>query len=279
MTEIAPILDVEPGQERRPAVRVAPFVPRGIMRPLVLLHIPKTSGSSCNRLFAEVYGPDNFIPHAEYRLPVILSRRGPPQQSDGLSAHVPLCRWSLYAGSAAYGRVTMLRDPWARLVSHINWVGRFLGGHPMPRGETAGALARVVAALGRTDFDDRDSLLAFMACVRQEAEGFNSFDNLQTRMLYPGHPRATYRAQIGEREVEMAVTSLRDFALVGFCEDQQRFRDRLLALLGLPARPADPVRENVGSLRLLSPDNALAREVFAPWVALDHQVYDAARAL
>lgn len=77
----------------------------------------------------------------------------------------------------------------------------------------------------------------------------------------------------------MAVTSLRDFALVGFCEDQATFRDGFLSLLDVHACPAGQVRENMGSLRLLSQDNALAREVFAPWVALDQQVYDAARSL
>lgn len=275
MTEKANIVTASPAAPL-PLQRMVPFAPQGRLRPLIFLHIPKTSGSSCNRLLADLYGDDNFIAHAEYRLPRLLSRRAPTQLADGLSAHMPLCRWSLYAGSAAYDRMTMLRDPWARLVSQINWIGRFLQGRPMPRGATADALSRVVSVLGRTDFDSRASMLSFIAAVREEADAFNSFDNLQTRMLYLGHPRATYRPQIGADEVAMAIASVREFALVGFCEDQPTFRDRLVRFLGVSAPSADPVRENVGSVRLLSQDNSLAREVLAPWVVLDQQLYDAA---
>lgn len=267
----------EPGPDAPLSIPVAPFRPRGRMAPLVFLHIPKTSGSSCNRLLADLYGADNFIGHAEYRLPGILAGKVAPVRVDGLSAHVPLCRWSLYRGSDAYARVTVLRDPWARLVSHINWHGRFLAGKALPMGRTAGAVWRVVKALQGTDFDSRKSINAFMAAVRAESCDFNAFDNMQVRMLMTGPPRVTYRPAIGTAEVAMAVENLRGFALVGFCEDQAAFRARLMALLDRPAPEAGPVRENVGNLRLLSPDNALAREVLAPWVALDQQLYDAAR--
>jgi hypothetical protein len=266
-----------PGPDAPAIAAVVPFRPRGRMAPLVLLHIPKTSGSSCNRLLADLYGADNFIDHAEYRLPGILSGRTPPMRVDGISAHVPLCRWALYRGSDAYARVTVLRDPWARLVSHINWHARFLQGKPLPQGGTSGAVARVVGALARTDFESRESLLRFIEAVRQESRDFNAFDNMQVRMLMTGPPRITFRPEIGAGEVAMALANLRGFALVGFCEDQAAFRDKLWALLDVPVRPADPVRENVGSLRWLSPHNVLAREVLAPWVALDQQLYDAAR--
>lgn len=247
------------------------------MRPALFLHIPKTSGSSCNRLLREVYGAANFIDHAEYRLPAILSGRMPPLRVDGVSAHVPLCRWSLYRGSDAYARVTVLRDPWSRLVSHINWHARFLQGKPLPRGATAGALARVVAVLGQTDFDSRSDLLRLLRAVRQESRDFNAFDNLQVRMLMTGPPRVAYRPQIGAAEVAMALTNLRGFALVGFCEHQAMFRQRMLTLLGADAAGGAPVRENVGSLEILSPGNVLARQVLAPWVALDQALYEGAR--
>lgn len=279
MAETAQTLVADPGPALTPLPRVVPFVPRGLKRPLVFLHIPKTSGSSCNRLLADLYGADNFIAHAEYRLPRLLSRRAPSQVADGISAHVPLCRWSLYAGSGAYGRVTMLRDPWPRLVSHINWLARFLQGHRFPKGETSLTLRRVVEALGQTDFDSRDSLLRFMAVVRREVDGFNAFDNLQVRMTILGHPRATYRPVIGGAEVAQAIANISAFDLVGVCEDQDTFRDRLVTLVESAEAPAEPPRENVGKLRLLSVDNGLAREMFAPWVALDQQLYDAARQL
>jgi len=268
-----------PGSDASPHTPIVPFRPRGQMSPLVFIHIPKTSGSSCNKLLADLFGPINFIGHAEYRLPAILSGRAAPVRVDGVSAHVPLCRWSLYKGSDAYARVTVLRDPWDRLVSHINWCARFLHGKPPPNGKTAGALTRVVGVLGQTDFDRRDSLRRLMTAVRQESQYFNAFDNMQVRMLMTGPPRVAYRREIGAAETAMALANLRGFALVGICEDQGAFRQRLLALLKVAAPPAEPLRENVGGLQILSPRNALAREVLAPWVALDQVLYDAARKL
>lgn len=244
------------------------------MRAVLFLHIPKTSGSSCNRLMLQAYGADNFIGHAEYRLPAILSRRAAPIRVDGLSAHVPLCRWSLYRGADAYACITVLRDPWARLVSHINWYARFLDGRPMPVGCTASAVRRVVQALGQTDFDSRESLRCLMAQVAQERQEVSAFDNMQVRMLMTGPPGIAARRQIGGPELAMALANLRSFALVGFCEDQAGFRAGLRDLLGLTALPEEPVHENAGRVRLLSPDNALAREVLEPWVVLDQSLYE-----
>lgn len=242
---------------------------------MFFLHIPKTSGSSTNRLLERVYGRHNFVDHAENVLPRLMDRSRPTQAVDCVTAHVPLCRWSLFRGTDAYPRVTVLRDPWARLVSHVNWIARFNHGEPMPTGKTAPALARVVAVLGQTDFADRASLMRLFEAASAEEE-FTAFDNMQVRMLITGHPRATFK-RLEPGDAAGAMKNLLQFRAYGFCEDRVGFEAALLAVAGAEASRDKPIHANPGTRLAMTADNDLAREVFAPWIALDQELYDAAR--
>lgn len=256
--------------------RPVPFVPRGQVAPLFFLHIPKTSGSSINAFLQALYGEDNFQDHVEYRLPLVMRGEIPTMVLDGVSGHVPLCRWSLYRGSDAYARATVLRDPWARLVSHINWVNRYNIDKPLPPPDSPRAQAdhTVAAILRGADLATRPGLEAFRDAVSAVPD-FVAFDNLQVRLLLTGSVQAESRA-LRPQDVENAAANLAGFAVVGFCEDQPRFQRDLRALLGKPGAPS-PIHENEGRAGLLSPANTLAREILAPWFALDQALYDAVR--
>lgn len=266
-----------PSDGGKPAApRATPFTPKGDRPPLFFLHIPKTSGSSINAFLSSLYGAQNFIRHAEYRLPKLVSGGEPTLAVDAVSAHVPLCRWRLLPGTDAYARVTILRDPWARLVSHINWVDRFNHGEPLPGGVTAPAVARVVATMAETDFEDESSLLHLMQVVAEEPH-FTAFDNMQVRMLLTvGGPRATFRT-LQPTDAQEALQELAQFAVVGICEDQSRFQSALMDMLDIQA-VVTPLHENPGQKLAIQRDNAVARAVLAPWYALDQELYDGVRA-
>jgi hypothetical protein len=256
--------------------RPVSFAPLGQVRPLFFLHIPKTSGSSINRMLAGFYGETGMLTHAEYPLPHLMNGSQPTLRLDCVSGHIPLCRWDLMRGTQAYARATILRDPWARLVSHINWTNRFNHGKDLPPdSKTLPTLQKVVAQLAVTDFRDRASLQALFDTVDAETE-FMPFDNMQVRMLVTGHPRANFRKP-GPAELDNAVANYLACAVRGVCEDQPRFRRDLAAWLGHPPGPEIEVRENPGQKLGLTTDNRLAREVLAPWIALDEALY--ARAL
>ena len=262
----------EPLPPPEPSEPPVPFEPRGELAALFFLHIPKTSGSSVNRLLESVFGGGNMISHAEYLLPKLLDRTEPTRQVDCVSAHFPLCRWALYRGSDAYARATILRDPWERLVSHVNWTNRYNTGEPLPTsGRGAGATRCVVAALAETDFQRRESVQRLFDIVQSEPE-FILFDNLQVRMLTTGHPQSDLQRP-DANAVGRALRSLRKFAAFGLCEDQPAFQARLFAAIGSTAAP-EPIRENIGLVPVLTPDNDVAREVFAPWVQLDQVLYN-----
>lgn len=255
---------------------VTPFVPRGRVAPVFFLHIPKSSGSSVNTFLRTLYGPKNFIDHIEYRLPDLLNGKGAPCRMDGISGHVPLCRWSLYPGAGAYAWATVLRDPWARLVSHINWVHRFNIDQALPPPNSARARANhaVAAILRSARFDTAEEVAQFHRAVSAVPD-FVGFDNLQVRLLLTASTRDEIRRLVPE-DARRAVANLSRFRIVGFCEDQAAFQRAVLDHMGRQD-PPQVIRENTGIAPLLQADNAVAREVLRPWYALDAQLVEAAR--
>ncbi|MEL6701253.1 MAG: hypothetical protein AAFO58_06185 [Pseudomonadota bacterium] len=244
------------------------FAPEdGALRPVFFLHIPKTAGSSNNQFLAQVYGAGQVQTHVENLLPALLAGDRDPLLHPCISGHVPLWAWRLYRGADAYACVTLLRDPWARLVSHINWVARYVGDARLPPGPGGQALARVASWIQETDFEEVGSLRRFMNAVKREPH-FSSFDNYQVRMLRTGRMDAMDK-RMEAADVDVARSELTQFLHVGFCEDQARFQEGLLTKLGAETALPRRVRTNVAQIRALEMGNTLAREVFAPWIEMD----------
>ncbi|WP_368188436.1 sulfotransferase family 2 domain-containing protein [Aestuariibius sp. HNIBRBA575] len=263
-----------------PAKPLAPgqpaFVPRGKQRPLFFVHIPKTSGSSWNSLLEDVYGRRNFISHAEFHLPNIKAGNDSPKTLDCVSAHIPLNNWRRQAGTEAYGLITILRDPWARLVSHVNWIDRFNNGKDMSgQGNHADKVAHMASLIAQTDFEDRKSVQYFFDHAH-DAGHYAHFDNLQVRMLYRGKLRQM-EAPISPELTQGALRSLKSFDGFGICEDGNRFQNELLQDLGQPVRAEVP-HKNKSSLSKLRVDHHIARDVLQPWLAADQTLYRRARA-
>ena len=249
------------------------FAPEGA-RPIFFLHIPKTSGSSTNAFLRALYGKGAVVEHVEYQLPDLLAGRRVAIRAPCVSGHVPLWAWRLYRGAEHYACVTILRDPWARLVSHVNWVAKYAAGAKLPPGAGGVALGRVAALVEATDFESVAGLRKLMIAVKAEPN-FASFDNYQVRMLRAWRMDAM-EGRLGDADLSVAEAELASFLHVGFCEDQAAFQADLMSKLGKRAE-VTPIRANRASVHRLRADNLLAREVFAPWLELDQGLYGFAR--
>ncbi len=254
--------------------RPVPFAPKGDALPVFFLHIPRTSGGTVMRYMARLWGDQAVVERAEALLPTLLSRRAETQVADVVAGHVPLVRWEFFTGSAAYRRVTVLRDPWARLVSQINWIGRFHDGEPFPDGPETASLKTMAAAVARTDFASRGSLDRL---VRLWSPVEGGFDNLQVRMLLTGSMASMVKL-LTPRDVDRAVQNLESFSVVGFCEDQAALQRKLGGLAGIKAGPIVAF-ENAGKPSVLSVRNEMAREVLEPWYILDAELYQRAKSI
>ncbi len=252
--------------------RPVPFTPKGSALPVFFLHIPRSSGGTVLRYLVQLWGADTIVSGADALLPGLLARRSETQVADVVAGHIPLVRWEFFTGSAAYRRITVLRDPWARLVSQINAVSRYNDGEPFPDGPSGAALRTMAAAVARTDFASRPSMERL---VRLWSPVEGGFDNLQVRMLLTGSMSSMVKS-LTARDVDRAVQNLESFAVVGFCEDQAAVQRKLATLAGAKAAPMVTF-ENAGKASVLSVRNDLAREVLEPWYLFDSELYQRAK--
>jgi hypothetical protein len=250
-----------------------PFRSSGTLPPLFFLHIPKTAGSALNAGLAQMFGADRCLFHAEAFIDAIARGDRPPMQADCVTGHLPWAKWRASGSAASYAPVTVLRAPWERLVSHLNWMDRFNHGLDaatlprLPRGYQA-----VVATLARTDFDSRASLAQLLGALRRGA-GRRLFDNLQVRMLAAS--ATPEMAAIEAGHVDDARNVLAGFAAVGRADALDGLMAALAGRLGVaaPVLPADaPV--NPARSHRVRVSNAVAREVLAPFWELDARLLD-----
>ena len=256
-------------QPQRPE-RLVPFLPARSGPPVMLLAIPRCGAGSIALFLERLYGPEGVVRDAGVRVNDIFARRAQPVVSDCLVVGLPLVRWQQFCGSAEFQRMTVLRNPWARIVSHINRLGEIGPERAGPAGSASRALAEEVA---RTDFTSRSGVERFVNRLRLIDV---SFDDIQVRMLLTSTMSALVK-QVLPRDVEAALRELERFALVGFCEDQLDMQRALLRLTGRQA-PVGALFEGGGRGSVLSPRNAIAREVLLPLYELDQELYSRARA-
>ena len=256
------------------AGRLLPCLPRGALPAVFFLHIPKTAGSSVNAALHAIYGPLNHVRHLEMTLPDLMEGRVNTLRADCVAGHLPLAHWRALPGAETYGLVTVLRRPWRRLVSHLNWVDSYRNRRARLKWDATARAA--LAALDEVDFDNRASLLRFRDRL-DAVEGQHPFSNYQTRLLAPSRP-AIMAAPLFARDVERAAEVLEEALWFGFSEDLRHFLDGLSNRLGLPAIPDVP-RENTAPARRLSPANDIAREVLGGWFFRDVELYRRARAI
>jgi hypothetical protein len=247
------------------------FLPKGERPPLFFMHIPKTSGSSINSILKVIYGEDNFVEHIE-----ALNRRANrkrlniTKQVDCVTGHVYLGSWLRFAGADQYALATILRDPWKRLVSHINWMDRFNQGVDRKALRRLDPLARrAIRILAGTDFEDRRSIIRMRNRISRQ-DRWSHFDNLQTRMF----SNNSIHDVLTQQSLKRAFDVMGQFVAIGICDNQAAFS----------ARISDFAKANVAVQRVhanaaptsprLSTTNDIAQVALEPWIQFDTELYE-----
>lgn len=238
---------------------------------MMLLAIPRCGAGSVARFLERVYGTEGVVPDAAARAEDIFARKAPPVVADCLVVGLPLVRWLHFAGAGDYPRATVLRNPWARIVSHINHLAEIGPERAGPAGSSQRALAEEVA---RADFASRAGVERFFNRLRLIDV---AFDNVQVRMLLTGTMSALVK-QVTHRDVDVALAELERFVVVGFCEEQLEMQRALLRVTGGKVT-VGAVFEGAGKGSVLSVRNSVAREVLLPLYELDQELYARARAV
>jgi hypothetical protein len=216
---------------------------RGLLEPvgrLLLMHIPKTAGTSLNAYLEAQYAPENIVLHAENQ--ILGKTREETRGLDEkhlLTAHLKLDTLARFIDSDRFFKVTVLRDPVRQTISHFGWVRRLADPENQKEFERSpDYIKRIVERMEKLD------LVEFIDTMDRLEKNF--FDNCQARYLLPFHGDV----ELEDAHLPAALRQLESFDLVGLTE---RFYDSLLMLsfsMGWPP-PRKTPKLNTSSKRYM----------------------------
>jgi hypothetical protein len=244
-------------------------------RPVSFMHIPKTAGTSFNAFARQCFSSERFITHIERLEPE--ARRKETADVDYLSGHLIFgdlaalapSHCSTVAGAPACDFYAIIREPYAHLHSHLNYVRGVLAAsrdeahYEFKHNQSIKLLS---ARLNEIDFGSLGEVSHWVEDLQGYERDF--FDNLQTRYFLDERPET-----VGEDALARARDNLKKFRLVGLTERYDLFRERFCRHLGLPL-VEQPLKSNISeSYRLFDPADLRIRSALYPLVAYDLKLY------
>lgn len=240
---------------------------------LLFMHIAKAAGSSVNRFLASHYADGSYLLHIESEA----AWRDDPaslRTYDLLSGHVGLFALKRRLGAGGYRLVTVVREPFAQLTSHLAWVRRLsepgeeqrFDRHP----EYVQKFSRKLAGLDFTRVTDLRRLIASLSDVERQL-----VDNCQVRYF----TRVENSASVTADDLLTAQGATVEFYRIGLAEDLDGFLSALAGDFGWPA-PERTARDNVTrNFYGLERGGPEIRAALEPLACYDLQLYDFIRRL
>lgn len=230
------------------------------------MHIPKTAGTSFNAFASSRYPENAVVTHIESidpeRFPVLQAEKS------YLAGHLPLGEIWRWFDVASLELLTMLREPYGQLHSHLNWV-KNIGAEP--KSEFFRSHHRHFRALAlklnEPDFSIVDDLVSVTGDPQKVL--MSLFDNNQTRYLLENAPKKVTLA-----DFHRAKTNLDNFKLVGVTEQFDSFARAFCRLYG-SNYPGEQQRFNQSEgEKLFDHQDESVRSRLLPLVQFDLMLYD-----
>jgi len=241
-----------------------------LAKPVCFMHVPKTAGTSFNSFARNCFAGDRFITHIE-RLGGD-ARRRTAESADYFAGHLPLYELLELPAAARTDLYTIIREPYAHLHSHLNYV----------KGVTAGTevenryeyrhndtIKRFSVKLNHIDFAVPETIRTFVDGLAEYERDF--FDNMQTRYFLDYRP-----AVVARGDLEQATRNFSRFRSIGLTEHYEAFRDRFCADIGLSPQTQDLQSNKSSSYRLFDLSDPHIRAALKPLVVHDLDLYRAA---
>ncbi|WP_448951156.1 sulfotransferase family 2 domain-containing protein [Labrys neptuniae] len=240
---------------------------------LFFLHIPKTAGTSFVDTVINVYSKKfsaNYIEGLPLNSRLYLSNK------NFISGHLSYDEVFRLPYIGDYKTCVVLREPYARLVSHIRYMDRY--NLPSYEGQCKMLkpdLQDVVRQLKGVDFSSALSLEKFFK--NMNAWAISAFDNCQTRFLTcdPLSPALSPSLPLPDYAHRLAQDRLSRFDVIGITE---RFDDTMsqVSTAIRHALPSYRAFSNTDSSpRKIDINNNEMRHILAPFVEKDIHVYNA----
>lgn len=237
-------------------------------KPVCFMHIPKTAGTSFNSFARNCFAGDRFRTHIE-RLDRE-RRKDSVLNVDYLSGHLPLYELKDLPNIATFDFYSIIREPYAHLHSHLNYVRGVRPGtdvelhYTYHHNET---IKRLSDKLNCIDFSSPVSIKTFVADLADYERDF--FDNLQTRYFLDYRPE-----KVSDSNLDQAKQNLGQFCSVGLTENYDSFRSRFCEDLGLEFHKQELQSNKSSFYRLFELSDQAIREALQPLVTFDLSLYD-----
>jgi hypothetical protein len=236
--------------------------------PLLYVHIPKTAGSTVNKVLTEWCGDQRSIIHAETK--TYWKESVKQNKLDYLSGHIPYVIFRKMKLLSAFKTAITFREPYSHVISHLSWIRALALEENRQRYE---AHPEYIQQLS-------DKLASYdLACPDQITDAIKSFNHLEHRLLDNTQTRYI-RTEVAKVAVDVAdladaIVNLRHFDFVGTDDDISGFLARIAAGYGIEYKIEDR-RENVLNNKFgLDINNPKIKEALLPLVKYDLELYDA----
>ncbi|GEM_PF-6116377 len=179
---------------------------------ILLMHIPKTAGTSLNAHLERRFPEGRSAVHIENLILGKTSRQVSGLENKFfLSAHLKIDTLRKFVDTRKYFKITVLRNPIRQTLSHLAWVKKL--GDPKNQSEferLPDYLKKIVERINSLDF------VEFVDTMTPAEH--NLFDNCQTRYLLPFHGEV----DLVEAHLHRAIVNLSSFDLIGLTEQYEQ---------------------------------------------------------
>ena len=235
-------------------------------RTAVLMHIPKTAGTSFNTLAQTVFPQGTAINHIELlpqsKYPVLA------ENYNYISGHLRLGTLLGCFDSDLVDLYTILREPYGQLHSHLKWLIQTVA-NPEDRyfEVTNPVIYNLGVKLSGVEFAEKESLTEFVRNLNSVEAAF--VDNLQTRYFLDKQPE-----RVVPEDVKTALANSRRLKLIGTTEKYDNFVREFGEINGLAFEAIDGRMNISATTALFDLHDEDVRNVLLPLVHADLTLYD-----
>lgn len=244
---------------------------------LILLHIPKTAGTSVNDIVTDWVGPDQAAVHIEL---LTNEQRRTLDNLKYISGHIFYDEVQRLPYAGRYKLAVSLREPHARLASTLGMLDRYNQSENKVQLESLSDVAQSVAArLSDVDFDSASALSRFFEDL--DPWGYAAIDNCQTRFLAcdPLSASESPFAELARDAFKTAISKLESCDFIILTHDMTASVARLASEFAMPIPTEIPHSNKADSDdwakgRKIDSTNPAIREAMSPMVDQDIRLYE-----